>query len=279
MRIICVEDDGDMQEIEVALRRNPYTVRGLLMEALYTNQEALADSVDFLRAEQAIRDALQSFSGDQEKYVRSYVLTRTLDQRTLETPRAGLIRFSFEHGGPLALIGVFYATLNAHRSPKIRDTLEYLCGAPDTSKLELFARAKSFPGSPHVATWLGRLFDRLDIDSQGLACLLRCLGSAGLPRSLFSLAHTPSRTWGLDGEVISIGPQGHAIILDEQRFELAIDKLQFVGFVKCADGKINLDSQIAELLETRLHTPLWKAEAVKLLCHVFPKHCTIDPKK
>lgn len=279
MRVVCVQDDGDILEIDAALRQEPYIVRGLLIEGLHTNREALADLVDFLKAEQAIRDALQSFSGDQEKYVRSYVLARTLDQRTLGTPRASLIRFSFEHGGPLVLIGVFYATLNAHRNPKSREILEYLCNAPLASKLELLARAKSFPGSLHLAGWLGRIFDKLDVDCQGLVCLLRCLGSIKVPESLFYLAYKSSKTWGSDGEVVLVAPQVASVVTDKARFGPAIEQLQFVGFVKCADGKISLDLQISELLKSRLDTPLWKAEAVKLICHVYPKHSTIDPEK
>lgn len=47
------------------------------------------------------------------------------DQRTQKTPRAELIYESFRHGGPLALTGVFYATLDAHRNLRNLETLEF----------------------------------------------------------------------------------------------------------------------------------------------------------
>lgn len=146
-------------------------------------------------------------------------------------------------------MGVYYATLNAHRNQKSREILEYLCNTGDESKLELLARAKSFPCSLHLTGWLGRVFDKLDIDSQGLVCLLRCLGSIDLPESLFYLAHKPSKTWGSDGKVVLMASQVAAVIMDETRFGLAIEQLQFVGFVTCANGKITLDLRIFNLLK------------------------------
>ena len=278
MRLVCVDDNGDTLDFDSALQREPYVTRGLLTSALFrATREVLPDSLDFLNTERALRDALASFSGDQEKYVRSYVLSRTLDQRTLDTPRASAIRFAFAHGGPIALLGVFYATLNVHRSPRSREVLEYLVGAPEASRLELLARARTFPCSPHVRGWLSRIFDKLDVDSQGLLCFLRCLGSTEIPQSVFARSHKPSLTWGADGELNSSSPELPAIVMQQDRLASALQSLKFVGFVQPSDRTVHVDPLVVELLQARLESALWKAESVKVLCHVFPKHCELDP--
>lgn len=278
MRLVCVRDDGDTMDVESALQQEPYITRGLLASALFhVNREMLPDTLNFLNAERALRDALESFSGDQEKYVRSYVLARTLDQRMADTPRASVIRFAFAHGGPIAVLGVFYATLNVHRSQRSREVLEYVFTAPEASKLELLARVPTFTCSPHVTGWLGRVFEKLDVDSQGLLCLLRCLGNIDIPQCVFERSRKPSLTWGADGEPSSSPPRLAAIITHEDRLASALQQLDFVGFVRSSDKTVTIDPLVSELLQARLESALWKAESIKVLCHVFPKHPELDP--
>ena len=278
MRLVCVDDNGDTLDLDSALRREPYVARGLLTSALFrANREVLPDSWDFLNTERALRDALGSFTGDQEKYVRSYVLSRALDQRTVDTPRASVIRFAFANGGPIALLGVFYATLNVHRVQRSREVLHYLLHAPEASRLELLTRARAFPCSPHVRGWLRRIFDKLDIDSQGLLCLLRCLGSTDIPRCVFARSRKPSLTWGVDGEASHCPPQLAAIVMHEDRLASALRSLESVGFVQPTEEIVHVDPLVSQLLQDCLESALWKAESVKVLCHVFPKHRELDP--
>lgn len=80
MRLVCVRDDGDTIDVESALQQEPYITRGLLASALFhVNREMLPDILDFLNAKRALRNALGLFNGNQEKYVKSYVLVRTLN--------------------------------------------------------------------------------------------------------------------------------------------------------------------------------------------------------
>ncbi|RYP31953.1 hypothetical protein DL767_005494 [Monosporascus sp. MG133] len=177
MRLACLTEDGDYVDISSAIVREPLVVRALLTDALFQCQAQLPDSLDYLRTEQAIRDCLQQFQGDQERYVRSYVLSRTLDHRIQQTPRADIIYQSFHYGGPLALVGVFYATLDAHRNPRNRETLDFfLHKASSESKLELIKRTSTFPCNSSVASWLQRILEKLEPDSQTLAYILRGLG-------------------------------------------------------------------------------------------------------
>ena len=114
MRLTCISNSGETLDISAAIRQEPLSIRGLLADAVFQCQARLPDTLDYIHAEQAIREALLQFQGDQERYTRSYTLSRTLDARTQKTPRANVIHQAFSHGGPLALIGIYYATLDAH---------------------------------------------------------------------------------------------------------------------------------------------------------------------
>lgn len=179
MRLACICDNGDTLDVGVALQQEPYDVRGLLADALFQCQQHLVDTLDLLHAERAVRDALLSFQGNQEKYVRAYVLTRTLDPRTQQTPRAPLLYSTFNHGGPVALAGLFYATFDAHRNLHSREILDFLLHrASEQSKVQLAKRSGLFPCNPAMRSWLLRILEKLEPGQQEIACVIRCLGGA-----------------------------------------------------------------------------------------------------
>ncbi|KAI1086043.1 hypothetical protein F5B19DRAFT_480643 [Rostrohypoxylon terebratum] len=281
MRLAFIDDNGDTVELETAIRRQPYAVRGLLTDAIFFCQrEVLSDSLDFFKAEHAIRDALENFNGDQEKFVRGYVLSRILDERVKETPRAYLISSAFKYGGPLAVIGVFYATLNVKRTQRSRETLEYLVHESSIeSKIELLKRAKTFPCNPSIAPWLSRILDNLDINTQALACLLRCLGTHNIPRSIFDLSQQSSKTWNADGEVVELPPRLASVVTDTSLCMIALSELELVGLITTTPESISLETRVSELLCDRLESQLRRAEAVNIISHVFPKHSGIDAER
>ncbi|RYP68536.1 hypothetical protein DL771_006613 [Monosporascus sp. 5C6A] len=255
MRLACLTEDGDYVDIASAIVREPLVVRALLTDALFQCQAQLPDSLDYLRTEQAIRDYLQHFQGEQERYVKSYVLCRTLDQRIQKTPRADIIYQSFHYGGPLALVGIFYATLDAHRNPRNRETLDFFLNkASSESKLELIKRTSTFPCNSSVGSWLQRIFKKIEPDSQTLAYILRGLGAVNIPKELFRLVRMASFTWGPDGEIRTVTPRIIPLIQEEQIFEPALRNL-----------------------ENRSDETVWTAEAAKIVIHAFPKHSNIEP--
>ena len=125
MRLLCINDDGEKVDVSEAIRRDPFAVRGALADAFFQCQEKLPDTFDYLHTEQTIRDALRDFEAEQERYVKSYVLSRTLSQRFQKTPRADVIYKAFQYGGPLTTLGIFYATLDANRNLRNRDALDF----------------------------------------------------------------------------------------------------------------------------------------------------------
>ena len=280
MRLVCIYEDGESVEISDAIDKEPITVRGALADALFQCQAKLSDTFDYLRAEHTIRDTLLDFQADQERYVRSYVLSRTLDQRIQNTPRADVIYQAFQHGGPLATLGVFYATLDANRNLRNRGTLEFFVSkAFDKSKVDMFMRVNTFPCSSWVTTWLYRILEKLESDSQILACILRHLGTSNIPQELFSLSRIGSPTWGPDGEATVFPAKGIPIIQQEQLFTAALRDLERVGFVCIVQGNISLNTKVAVLLEEHLNDNQWGIEAAKIVVHAFPKYRNINPVK
>ena len=278
MRLAYVSDNGETLDISTALRQEPISVRRLLADAIFECQSSLPDTLDYLHTEQAIRVALLQFQGDQERYVRAYTLSRILDPRTQKTPRAQVIYQSFHHGGPLALIGIFYATLDAHRNIRSREILDFfLHKASEGSKLDLFARAGTLPCNASVTGWLHRILDKLELDSQVLACMLRLLGTVNIPKELFVRARSPSLTWGSDGNVTGVPPQVLPLIQEDRLFQAALHGLEHVGLASSTGQTISLHPKISDLLHVRLEDPKWVTETAKVVIHAFPKYNNVEP--
>lgn len=148
------------------------------------------------RPRHVLRTTLDEFSGKQEKYVRSYVLSRKLDHRTQVTARAPLIASALQTGGPLALIAVIYVTLDAHRNSQSRITLDLLIndGISEDSKRDLFRRTGYFPVNSSFTDWFNRLLDKLDLDSLRVACLLYNLCVDDIPQFIFQRSRGVSKT-------------------------------------------------------------------------------------
>ncbi|RYC55021.1 hypothetical protein CHU98_g11189 [Xylaria longipes] len=274
MRLAFVVDDQKITELEAALGTDPSSVRSLLSGALLGRVRArYPDVLDHLLAKRCIRDVLHLFSAEHERRVTAYILARALDPRT-KPARLHVVQQSFVIGGPVALAGAFYATIDSHRNVQKRETLNYLSHVDDFTRVELFRRASYFPCSPSMGSWLARLLDRLDLDSRDLAALLLCLGQDILPTTLFGRARVPSRTWGEDGEVVETPTSVPLLIRNRQRFDNAMQDLGKVGLASTDGDNINVRGSF------RAHLGNWgqslqrKEEAVRLVSHSFPKHKT-----
>ncbi|KAI1382605.1 uncharacterized protein F4822DRAFT_423431 [Hypoxylon trugodes] len=281
MRLFCELDSGERLDIQTAVKQDPYELRGLLIDALLLcHREQLPDTVDVILAEHALRSALDEFPGDQEKYVRNYILSRKLDHRTQLSPRAPLIALSLQAGGVFALIAVFYATLDAHRNLQNRETLERLAGDDITerSKLDLFRRANGFSVHHSFAAWFNRLLDHFDRDSIGIACLLYCFGTPVVPHIIFSQCRNTSKTWGGDGEVCEASITITEIIRDPSHFSAVLRKLEMLGFVKSTADIIRVNRRLANILKDREETLAWKVRAIQLLLHALPKDRKLEPE-
>ncbi|KAI1382599.1 uncharacterized protein F4822DRAFT_423434 [Hypoxylon trugodes] len=277
MRLVCVNDNGETVDVEAVLRQEPYTARGLLADALAHCHRTLPDSLEYLQAERAVREILRNFQGDQDKYAKSYVLSRTLDTRIQKTPRADLFRLALHRGGPLAFVGMFYATFDVQRNLRNRETLDYLLNkATDESKLQLIMRSSTFPCNPSTSNWLFQIFEKLRPNAQNLACILRCLGTTSIPRGLFRRLWMPSLSWGSNGEAMETNAYVTMCIASEQKFTDALYDLEYVGFVRTSATIIDLDKRIAEFLRLHFEHPTWIVEVVRILAHAFPKHRALE---
>lgn len=278
MRLSFLSESGKSLDVPAAILQEPLVVRGLLMDALFQCQARLPDTLDYLHAEHVIRDTLSHFQSDQERYARSYALSRILDQRTQKTPRADVIYQSFHHGGPLALVGIFYATLDAHRNLRSRETLDFFLQKGSVkSRLDLMKRVNTFPCNSSVVTWLSRILNKLDIDSQKLACILWHLGTRDIPKELFKRARIASQTWGSDGEIVGIASRTTPLIRLEELLGAALRNLEHVGFAYSTKECISLNPKVAEALQQHLEEGPWAAEAAKIIIHAFPKYRDIEP--
>ena len=110
-------------------------------------------------------------------------------------------------------VGNFYATLDANRNLRNRDTLGFFVSkGSEKSRMDMIKRVSTFPCSHSVITWLHGIFTKLESHSQVLACILRRLGTNNVPQELFHLSRIASPTWGLDGETMGIAARGIPII-------------------------------------------------------------------
>ncbi|KAI1490335.1 hypothetical protein F5X96DRAFT_636728 [Biscogniauxia mediterranea] len=280
MRLVCELDNGDLLDIRSAVKQDPYQLRGVLIDALLLcHREALHDTISVLRVEHSLRTTLDEFSGIQEKYVRSYVLSRKLDHRTQVTARAPLIASALQIGGPLALIAVFYATLDAHRNSQSRITLDLLIndGISEDSKRDLFKRANHFPVNPSFTGWFNRLLDKLDLDSLGVACLLYCLGADEIPQFIFSRSRGVSKTWDRNGEVWETKPTIASLVQEASAFDAALRKLEMLGFARSTANVVRVNRRLASILKDREENLAWKVKATQLVMHALPRHRVLEP--
>lgn len=270
MRLLCELEDGTLLDMDTAIRQQPYDTRSLLSDALFSCCGTLPDSMELLKAEQSLRDTLSEFAGDQDKYVRNYILTRALDHRTQTTPRAPLISSSLQIGGPIALIGVFYATLDAHRNQRNRANLDCFCNSlSELSKHHLFKKANSFVVNPSLKGWFNRILDKLGLDSLSVACLLYCLGLQAIPRSFFTQCRSASRLWGPDGEIHEAPPRIASLLQDQPCFEASLHELEMIGLIKASVDTIRVNERLIGLLEDRPQILAWKVEALRAVCQSY----------
>ncbi|KAI5923721.1 hypothetical protein F4810DRAFT_668596 [Camillea tinctor] len=271
MKLACVGESGQILDLETVLRDDPYLVRELLLDGLFHCQQTLPDSNDFLAAEQALRTTLLDFRSDQEKYVKNFLLQHKLEQRFEQDARGGLLRLSFQHGGPIATLAVFYSTLDANRNIPNRKTLDFLTRCSELSKLSLIKRVSLYPCSRSVVTWLNGVFDRLSSESHALACILGYLGTPRVSAFVFSQARMESKSWGPNGEVVSIHPPLVPFLCNESMFDIALSKLHFIGFTRLVGGDIEPDTGAFKQLEQRFREQMWQMESIRIISHIFPK--------
>lgn len=281
MRLVCQLDEGQTLDIQAALQRHPYRVRDLLIDAL-SSPDVPPDSVDLLEAERGIRRAVAEFRGDDDRVVRSYILTRLLDNRNQVTraPAHQLFASAILHGGPLALIGIHYATVNAHRDPHNRAVLNCLSTlVSEKSREDLFQRASKFYSNPSLDRWLDKLWDKVDLDTLSIACLLSCFGAETIHKSVFERCRVAARTWGPDGEVCETNPHHASLMLDQSAFEASLQKLEKIGAVKMRYNLIRVNLRLLHVLQARPQTPTWRLEAVKAVFHALPKHRALEASR
>ncbi|KAF2963302.1 hypothetical protein GQX73_g10268 [Xylaria multiplex] len=272
MRLACVSSGEQIIELETAIENDGPLVQGLVSGAVFDHVEAeFPDAIDHLLAERSIRDALNLFPGEDERRVSTYILTRALDAH-VNTPREQIIHQSFEVGGPIALAGVFYATIDSHRNVQNREALDYLVNLDEPARISLFRRAGSFQTPPSMGPWLLRLLDRLDFNTKDLASLLLCLRTSIVPLVLFDRARSPSRTWGEDGELVNTPSNVLLLIQNEQRFSKALQELVGIGFASVKGRDIHVHDSFLRLPGAWGQSVQWKEEVVRLVSHSFPKH-------
>ncbi|KAI1288767.1 hypothetical protein F5Y03DRAFT_379243 [Xylaria venustula] len=275
MKLLCEYNDGTTASLCTALQKDPYKVRGLVIEAFFECLAILPDTSSFLRTEHSVRDALVDFEGNEDRSVKPYIVSRFLDSRIKTTPRATVIQSSFVVGGPLTLIGIFYATSNISRNMRNREALQYLLESSTESRNELFERARTFPRHLSTGLWFQQIFDNLEIDAQSLAYFLISLGPhpLGVPDALFKRIRQPSLSWGRDGEIVTHHLEPPRFLNDESRFNNALRTLQSIGLIRTAFG-IHIDQQLATLIGKNLAQS--RVVAAKVICHTFPKHQQIE---
>ncbi|KAK8035692.1 hypothetical protein PG991_001765 [Apiospora marii] len=232
--------------------------------------------MDYVRAEQAIRTALSDFRADQDRWVKTYILTRVLESRVQKSSRADLVHLAFHLGGPIVLAGIYHATNDSHRNVRNRETLEFLLQAPQGTLQELFGRANRFPCNTSMGGWLRRIMAKLPLDAKDLACLIVALGVADIPQCLFTRAREPTSTWGSNGEVSPVATSVTLMVRNEERFGEALRALESVRLITVTDQSIEVNSRFKELLGDWGQDAKWKSEAVRLVCHAFPKSAIIE---
>ncbi|KAI1390830.1 uncharacterized protein F4822DRAFT_164276 [Hypoxylon trugodes] len=280
MRLVCVNDSGEVEEITDAIATQPSQTQSLVLDSVFSFIQLRPDTYDLVIAEHNIRKALLEFQGHQERYVRTYILTRSLDTRVEKTPRGNLIHTSFKHGGPIALLAIFYATFDAHRNLCNRETLDYFLNkASEEDKLALIHRTNTFPCSPSAIDWLERIFNKFDSDAQTLACILQWLGTSNIPADVFRRARTPSLHWERDGEATGASTRIVSLVIDEEKLVTASQNLEYPGFVKLKPSVIDMNKRVAELLKHRLQTTTWLPKVAKIVFHSIPKYVPAGPEE
>lgn len=277
MRLVCICDNGETLDVMAAVNKRPYDVRALLHDAIFYCHTVLSDTLQLFHAEHALRAALASFEGSQDRYAKSYIVSRTLDSRVQKTQRAELIQSSYRIGGPLALIGVFYATFDAHRNSHARETLDNLSNrSTEESRHDLFKRANTFPCNDSVNDWYRRIVDKYGQGSQDLACVLYCLGNESIPNSLITRCRIPSETWDSNGEITRIVPRVYSVVGDELSWNGHLRSLETIGLVKSTPNMLRLNQRLCKCIYKESQATKWKIEAATMVFHAFPKYQSIQ---
>lgn len=271
MRLICICDNGETLDIRSAIDQQPFETRSILQDALFYCTTVLPDTPKFFQAEHSLRTALVSFQGSQERYVKSYILSRTLGLRVQKTLRAELIHTSYHIGGPFALVGLFYTTFDAHRNPRTRESLDTILALPEKSRYELFKRAHTFPFNESFGKWYKQIMDKYGKYYQSVAYTLYCFGDIQIPSSLLDRCRSPSIAWDSCGNTVGIPPQMTSPLEDEPRYDRALQGLEYVGLVKSTLGFLRLDHRLGSFIYDASQSHTWEIEAVRLVSHAFPK--------
>lgn len=168
------------------------------------------------------------------------------------------------------MIGVFYATLDAHRNQTNRTNLDCLLNRlSEPTRQHLFKKANSFIVNPSLKGWFNRIIDRLNLDCLSVACLLYCLGLSAIPRTLFTQCRSTSRLWGKDGEIHETPPRIASLVHDQPGFEASLRELEMIGLIKISVDIIRVDQRLISLLEDRPQVLAWKVEAVRTVCEAY----------
>ncbi|KAI1361368.1 hypothetical protein F5Y08DRAFT_330897 [Xylaria arbuscula] len=279
MSIAYICDDGKARSIREAMKHEPLRVRGLLFDALLEPcLQELPDTLEMLRLESAFRRAFANFK-EEERMVKSYLLTRWLQSHVPGTYRGSLIPLALHIGGPCALASLFYATIDSHRNVENAKLLKLLEeNVTQESREDLFRRANAFPPSPSFDRWLGKLLQKADSNTISLVRILSCLGTPEVPRIIFDRMHFPARRWGLDGQVYLSASQLAYLIRDPIHLEKALQFAETMGWATVTSDKIHVNQRLTRVLLDHPDIHQWKASAVQLLLHALPTHVGLDPE-
>lgn len=280
MSIAYICDDGKVIGIREAVKQEPLRIRGLLFDALLEPcLQELPDTLDTLRLEAAFRRAFANFK-EEERMVKSYLLTGWLQNHVPGTYRGSLIPVALQLGGPCALASLFYATIDSHRNVENAKLLRLLEESmTQQSREDLFRRANAFPPSPSFDRWLGKLLQKADSTTISLVRILSCLGTPQVPRIIFDRMHAPARRWGMDGEVYLAASQLAYVIRDPIHMNEAIQGVVSMGWARVDSDIIHVNQRLTDVLLDHPDTHQWKATTVQLLAHVLPTHVGLDPGK
>lgn len=129
-------------------------------------------------------------------------------------------------------------------------------------------------------------------ESLHLLGILECLGGVNVPRMLFERFLNPQRRWDENGYIFNEAFDGYSEIplgylFEEARLTTCLDDLLLRSLISVDNGSKSSFStysipETAREYTTSLLRPeslrYWTLLALQLVCHVFPRDPTLDPK-
>ena len=132
--------------------------------------------------------------------------------------------------------------------------------------------------------------DESSVDAGTLLRLLCLLDEESVPEILLHRAYEPQKIWGPSGKIDVIlvkasdfDERVFSLISDLERLKEAINRLKTLVYITSQpsagyDQVLRVHPDIQRQVVEQLQDPLtWKSQALKLVCHAFPIHQTLEP--